>query len=78
MAMELLQVHYNSVQYDKTDYVVPWSVLKTYQIGNRPIAEETLTYLIGYLKNNGMCKIGITPENEKVRFVYFEIYLQTR
>ena len=66
MAMELLQVHHNGVQYEKTDFVVPWTVLKTYKINNKPITEETLIYLVGHLKNNGFCKIGITAENERV------------
>ena len=74
MAMELVQVHHNSVQYDKTDYVVPWSVLKAYKINNKLITEETLVHLVGYLKNNGLCKIGITSENEKVRVLWILLF----
>lgn len=76
MAAAFLQAHYESVQYERTDYVVPWSVLKTQKINNKPISEETLTYLVGFLKTTGQCKIGMTPENERVGENIFSIVMK--
>ena len=66
LSEELLKTHYKSVQYEKTDYVVPWNVLKTYKIKNKTISEDTLVCLVGHLKNQGKCKIGIAEDNERV------------
>jgi len=69
MALALVETHYQSVRYEKTDYVVPWNVLKTYKINDKTISEDTLTCLVGYLKSVRKCKIGYTETNEKVRVV---------
>ncbi|XP_066917443.1 charged multivesicular body protein 7-like [Clytia hemisphaerica] len=66
LSEELLITHYKSVQYEKTDYVVPWNVLKTYKLKNKVISEDTLICLVGHLKNQGKCKIGISEDNEKI------------
>lgn len=64
----LLEKHYKSVKYENTDNIVPWNVIRNlYKINNgNPLSEENLVCLIGYLKYQGKCKVGVMDTGERV------------
>ena len=65
--MALLDAHYKTVKYEKTDNIVPWNVIKNcYKINNKTIPEDNLICIIGYLKNKGKCKVSVLENGDKV------------
>ncbi|XP_057307476.1 charged multivesicular body protein 7-like [Hydractinia symbiolongicarpus] len=66
-AIALLDAHYKTVKYEKTDNIVPWNVIKTvYKISGKNISEDDLICVIGYLKRSGKCKVAVTENGDKI------------
>ena len=66
-AQGLLDSHYKSVKYEKTDNRVPWNVIKNlYKHNGSVLSDENLICAISYLKKEGKCSVGMSSEGEKV------------
>lgn len=59
----ILRRHYESVQCETTDYVIPWNVLKA---RFKEFDEETLKVLLASLQRQGKAALFTTTEDEKI------------
>ncbi|XP_015777484.1 PREDICTED: charged multivesicular body protein 7-like isoform X1 [Acropora digitifera] len=59
----ILRRHYESVQCETTDYVIPWNVLKA---RFKEFDEETLSVLVASLQRQGKAALFTTTEDEKI------------
>lgn len=66
-AQSLLESHYETVKYEKTDNIVPWNVIKNlYKYNGSLLGDENLICAISHLKKEGKCSVGMSSEGEKV------------
>ncbi|XP_047129013.1 charged multivesicular body protein 7 isoform X1 [Hydra vulgaris] len=66
-ANAILEAHYKRVKYEKTDNVVPWTVIKSlYKVNEKSLPDNNLVCIVAHLKNNGKCRVGITDTGEKI------------
>lgn len=59
----MLDKHYNCVECETTDHIIPWNVLKTRCCN---FDEETIEVLMASLQKQGKAVLFLTPEGEKV------------
>ena len=65
--MEILTRHYEVVKFDRTDYIVPWNVVKNFYIKSKSdISDKELLLVVARLKMKKLVEVVTDKNGEKV------------